>query len=129
MMKLELKYLAPYLPYGIICEFKTVTDRDKYLNGTTFTRGLLTLDVYLLYRNENPVYEYIKPLLRPLSQLTREIEHNGERFVPNEWLHYNYVGERIGLNTGTWSHRTVQKLLEWHFDVFGLLDKDLALLL
>ena len=87
-----------------------------------------------------------KPILRPLSDLTKEIEHNGERFVPIDELWGQTLGE-IDSNTyddyffnpdlkTTWICKenvlqlewvVVEKLFEWHFDVFGLIDAGLAI--
>lgn len=66
-MKLELKHLAPYLPYGL---------KLVYLDGSI--RDLIYLDLQSLSR----IGIYCKPILRPLSDLTKEIEVNGEKFVP-----------------------------------------------
>ncbi len=75
--------------------------------------------------------------------LTEEIEHQGERFVPidklrkfataadwirqleDEYRFIDYFIERQNLKVMSWIH--FQKLIEWHFDVFGLLDKNLAI--
>lgn len=60
------------------------------------------------------------PYLFDLSSLTKEIEIGGQRFVPKEWLRMNYIGESMGLNTASWSHRTIEKLCEWQFNCFNL---------
>lgn len=95
MDKLTIRELAPYLSYGL---------NFKAGNETWLLRSLRTLDKYPIwaetrwYKKENKYkpeinnrglcigYGFklkdIKPLLRPLSFLTEEIEHNGERFVP-----------------------------------------------
>lgn len=61
---LTLEHLAPYLPYKL-----------KLLYVDRSIRELLYLDV-------SGIIPVFKPILRPLSDLTKEIEHNGERFVP-----------------------------------------------
>ena len=72
-MKLELKHLAPYLPYGL---------KMKLLNFPFDGHiRILELDCghdFHFYLQNN----YVRPFLRPLSDLTKEIEVNGERFVP-----------------------------------------------
>jgi hypothetical protein len=104
-----------------------------------------------------------KPILRPLSDLTKEIEVNGERFVPiikivdpdndhNDWIkmkveiynpfpkmdmHHKYyrvihneLGDIISINPKNitaLSFFMVDKLLEWHFDIFNLIPNNLAL--
>lgn len=72
----------------------------------------------------------IYPILRPLSSLTKEITHNGEKFVPL----YNLMKEDKAFTTSfidTFGYEELkvsvyEKLIEWHFDVFGFLDKGLA---
>ena len=62
MEKLELKDLSPYLPYGL-----------KIIDGWGDEK---TLDYSYLHN------VHCKPILRPISDLTEEIEHNGEKFIP-----------------------------------------------
>lgn len=82
----------------------------------------------------------IKLILRPLSDLTREIEVNGEKFVPlTELLKLsNFDVEKMNereqlefldsfTNTLFMTFDDGQKLLEWHFDIHGLIKKDLAI--
>ena len=81
------------------------------------------------------------PLLRPLSQLTTEIEVNGETFVPieklREWFtniyfesgNYNKLnikGKNETFISNDYFYLVSQHLLQWHFDIFGLLDRNLA---
>ena len=82
-----------------------------------------------------------KPLLRPLSDLTKEIEHNGEKFVPLKEINYFYrmlesqeqadeIADRMIGNSipdGTLDYHLMVKLFEWHFDVFGLIEQGKAL--
>ena len=79
--------------------------------------------------------EDIKLILRPLSDLTKEIEVNGERFVPIDWLEKNIPPSKKHSNTVTFTNGYIemcyyveyQKLFEWHFDVFGLIPQGLAI--
>lgn len=117
-MKLELKHLAPYLPYKV-----------KILNGwgDIHTMNYTHLDD----NGNNGVIFGIKPILRNLSDLTKEIEHNGEKFVPIDY----FLGEDVDLvenavqinDLSYLPYNIVQKLLEWNFDVFGLIEKGLAI--
>ena len=73
--------------------------------------------------------ENIKPLLLPLSMLNQEIEVNGEKFFPIEKLSEKcrMHQELFGLQN-TIDLRVVDylKLLEWHFDIHGLIEKGFA---
>ena len=79
-MKLEIKYLASYLPYGLnikdvkhgsvfeALHFITTPNQDFSLFKGNFDQ--LTND------------KYLKPVLFPLSSLTKEITIDGESFIP-----------------------------------------------
>ena len=137
-MKLEIKYLASYLPYGLnikdvkhgsvfeALHFITTPHQDFSLFKGNFDQ--LTND------------KYLKPVLFPLSSLTKEITINGETFVPiykiyefEQWdtdelyeIINNGTIEGIynDLNLIPYSH--AEKLFEWKIDVFGLIDAGLA---
>lgn len=150
-MKLELKHLAPYLPYGL-----------KALSIDGFSVSILGVDFTtnrILNINGDRTFTIaeIKPLLRPLSDLTKEIEIGGKKFVPMEYFfefenphnkipkrmkyYYEEVPNRVSITHNASSRSTevlfsemganpywmTQKLFEWHFDVFGLIDEGLAL--
>ena len=128
-MKLELKHLAPYLPYGLELQFK---DEDGRIWGKTLAVNSSEmkneLGIALVMTHEN-----YKPLLRPLSDLTKEIEHNGEKFVPYKALGIdNTFGDNLDdfleMDIGdTMSYNCIEQLIEWHFDVFGLIEARLAM--
>lgn len=85
-MKLELKHWLSYLPYKV----KFYDERaeiiwrllsfDLYGGDITFYRRFSVDKTSINYLNED--FSFIKPILRPLSDLTKEITHNGETFVP-----------------------------------------------
>jgi hypothetical protein len=129
-------------------------DGKLFLGQMQSSLGFEEDDVYL---------SEVKPLLRPLSDLTKEIEVNGEKFVPivklgvlyfpkseienggvlieelvykdnefkNYFQDYNYIGDNVNLyykNIGySESVKIQQQLFQWHFDVFGLIEKGLAI--
>lgn len=84
MEKLELKNIVGYLPYGL-----------KILNGWG---DITTLTCFYLDDDNNGVFFNIKPILRPLSDLTKEIEVNGEKFVPIEELFTLAFGSHSEVN-------------------------------
>jgi hypothetical protein len=161
--KLELKHIAPYLPYGIpaILSPKGIFNQDdEYPNPRTkelcivknisiwepeITGQLHISDTYSFDFDE---IEEICICLRPLSDLTKEIEVNGERFVPLSVLVekfrplsrdlsiYLFNGSIcIDIETEDYSQTIdlfdgfliIQKLIKWHFDIFGLIEKGLAI--
>lgn len=146
-MKLELKHIAPYLSYGLMIQ---------YLENETFE--LVGFNRNTIYHTRGFFVELpgnLKPILRPLSDLTKEIEHNGEKFVPIDVIrsisetpysssfrfengNFIFTEEKLENNYGlsSWveydfyagnQYDLFQKLIEWHFDVFGLREKDLCI--
>ena len=84
--------------------------------------------------------EMIKPILRPLSDLNKEIEHNGDKFIPIEELGYNkeydvtfytdgayFAIYRNGIHCVCAQGKMLLKLIEWHFDVADLISKGQAI--
>lgn len=210
-MKLELKHLAPYLPYGLkmisTCDLHEdyediADDYSELLNkGNVFELYLITTESIDFYDGDCDDFAVkserirlsnagcFKPILRPISDLTKEIEVNGEKFVPIIALYrlsneYNYNNELDYEFIDSWGakgnilkvfsnrekdeyiefiycggsfrkdaryskgsyhfgmylphaircdrriynqHKLHQKLLEWHFDVFGLIEQGLAI--
>jgi len=148
-MKLELKHLVHYLPYELSLIHKDFRGLDK---GITTMRGLHN-SFEGIAEGDSPIdidddqypfnLDFWKPILRPLSDLTKEIEHNGERFTPSKVLTKENIGgdmsfpvngianykveneyERVTVET---TIRVLDLLYEWHFDVFGLIEKGLAI--
>lgn len=130
--KLTIKELAPYLPYRLKCIWNTETYE---LHGVLANDKCKLMDIC-----DDTIYgcgiKFIKPLLFPLSSLTKEIEVNGERFVPIKKL----FGEDSDGSMLLWLENIhamfcrfdytisyYNKLLEWHFDVFGLIERGLAI--
>lgn len=167
-MKIELKHLAPYLPYGL----------KIYISGENAVFEIVGLNTnFIEYHEigrtitEQEEYKYCKPILRNLSDLTKEIEVNGERFIPiikiskiiadihnddrdSEWsikddgrliiktpwdlrIEMFYKTESICWSVyDSWNRKelrtknqylAMQKLFEWNFDVFRLIDAGLSI--
>ncbi len=135
--QLTIEHLAAYLPYGV-----KVKSIDIFIGDPVFTLGVETISG--THAGMNWVLsDSFKPILRPLSQLTVPITHNGETFEPLYELGDRRADERMGYNDHyidyintensgkgiDWLNEPwfiVQYLLEWHFDVFGLIEAGLA---
>lgn len=143
MDKLELKHLAPYLPYKLQWCFE----------GEDFSHEVIGFElntVHLL----SPYNDYGRctidegnPILRPLSDLTKEISDNkGRKFIPAKLLWSVSENDEDNFDTygslpSYWTvnirmlksdyrnidYGDIEKLLEWHFDIFGLIDSGLAI--
>lgn len=129
-----LKIYSAYLPYRPKVEFT----RNIYPCRVEIqTLDLDTLKLCL----HPPLGSFkIKPILYDLSYLTKEIEHEGETFIPieklfgsalaisgytvykdfqyKEFAHLTYVKD--GLKPFPFLFEHYQKLFEWHFNVFQL---------
>jgi len=160
-MKLELKHLSGYLPYGLkVLNRESIFEMDIYSNMRG--EGIEKREMQTILSSQ------MKPILHPLSDITKEIEVNGEKFVPMErlldiesgenWSCSYYLMSESGQNE--WWVRLKEnksfifgynnrgfymlnqfseakiinnqielwhKLLEWHFDIYGLIDNGLAI--
>lgn len=158
MDKLELKHIAPYLPYKL--KFKTQQNYNFY--------GVRTDVKYLILEGiKGDMINFIgmwgfyslhdfKPILRPLSDLTNKINYNDKIIIPvikiaedfgiknckirtdNTFIHsdninvYNSKDDNacefwMSTNISNQYWFVMSRLFEFHFDVFGLIEKDLAI--
>lgn len=127
-MKLEIKHIAPYLPFDVTTKLRTDNEYPVYTIVGLTPKGILTIgdNGHNLLETK---FEDCLPVLRPLSDLTNEIEHNGEKFVPIERLTEKCKLQQklFGLqNTIDLKAIDYLKLIEYHFDVFGLIEQGLA---
>jgi|TARA_R110000822_G_C14912770_1_gene450409 hypothetical protein len=115
-MKLELKHLAPYLPYQV----KSV----HYFKGHELIKEIDCANVYGFVNGDT----LHKPILRPLSDLELFIgilTNGNEQHSEDLTLYFNGVHAIF---------MTMEKveilrnfLLKNHFDVFGLIEAGLAI--
>jgi hypothetical protein len=127
-MRLELKHLAPYLPYGLKYQVE-LKEIKLMVISTGNIHNILRAVNEGVYGNE------YKPILRPLSDLNKK-KQIAEYFCS----FYDHL-ERINPSThetkncalmldGTIEmqyYNDYQFLFAWHFDVFGLIEKGLAI--
>ena len=159
-MKLELKHLAPYLPYKLKMKCPQ-RFRPNYKESTgVYEVVYLTGDLYADIENDAFNSAEFKPILKPLSYLTKEIDRDktilhqiaielGLLKDDNFLFQYNFsdygsFGNKYDYAIITpnqrklisipqkaedlknVSYRIFEKLLENHIDVFGLIDKGVA---
>jgi len=116
MKKLELHHLAGYLPYGLGLVARNVlseTPRRIYSN-------LNAMNIMSLVEGDS----LYKPILRPLSDLTRkELELEGfDSHI--DYLTYENKGSEWTLKA---PFNMVQYLLSQHLDIHGLIPQKLAI--
>lgn len=158
MEKLELHHISPYLPYGL----KFINPEHKHLipipmeiisvenfhEKGVYVKSQIDGDFHYSTWTKNFGY---MPILRPLSDLAKEIEHISstielepslQKIKPNELFkkHWHLTIREDGLfsvNNGDGTctgfkymssrYDVLLLLFEWHFDVFGLIEKGLAI--
>ena len=138
-MQLELKHLAPYLPYGL----KWVKNKDaSFPNDVWEMRQIHVDDKGLIYGDavdniDDDRYpyniDYSKPILRPLSDLT-DMSKDFWIDFSEEVEEMNTTNMIISIVEGSFYALNIHKafevrevLFKMHFDVFGLIDQGLAI--
>jgi len=127
MEKLKLKHLAGYLPYGI--------EGLDLLNRKVKVVGLKHASYFIDNENKE-VYGTIpnlKIILRPLSDLKKPITIKEITFNPIEYNAFKHdIQSIIKFQNGFIHYKAlkygiIERLLEWHFDIYGLIEKGLAI--
>lgn len=124
-MKLELKHLAPYLPYNLQCKWNKskpftlvgLQNGNESVNNELWTwkDGSKYLTVYL--------YE-CKPILRPMEDIKYYVEFLNKYNVDFDKKEGCLVKRK---NDNYTRLNELDFLFENHFDVFGLIPKGLAI--
>jgi len=148
IQKLELKHVAPYLPYGLRVQFNDGLGECVNWVVSPNKDALYTLSDNEHIQIENLFNEIergsdYKLILHPFSDLTKEIEVNGGRFVAVENMAEKWVKIFGAINEEAYRsfinnlsndkgydllpHWMFQDLIKWNFDVFGLIESGLAI--
>ena len=137
-MKLEIKHLSSYLPYGL--NIKDVKHGSVFEALHFITTPHQDFSLFKGNLDQLINDKYLKPILFPLSSLTKEITVNGETFVPiykiYEFEQWDTDGLEEIINDGTIegiysdldliTYSQTERLFEWKIDVFGLIEAGLA---
>ena len=142
-MKLELKHLAPYLPYDLkginhLKDISTLGIKDEVFTYTNFYENKSIKEKFTYLSIDSFLKEKYKPILFQLSSLTKEITINGETFKPDDKRNKKYPNAPqftdyvkgwmpyYGIMDSKCEHVCILKLFEWKIDVFGLIVLGLA---
>ena len=135
-MKLEIKDLVSYLPYGL--NIKDVKHGSVFEALHFITTPHQDFSLFKGNLDQLINDKYLKPVLFPLSSLTKEITVNGETFVPYDKIKEIYPNtpqftdyikgwmKYYGIMNSKCEYVCILKLFEWKIDVFQLIDKNLA---
>ena len=133
MKTLELKDICGYLPYGL-----------KYQWTNMKSVRLISMTDEVDYRSQHcgstawewMMHRQARPILRPSSDLTKEITHRGEKFVPldvfndrGHFIEFDAAGLLYtvgGCMDSDWL-MVFDKFHEWMFDYRGLISAGLAI--
>lgn len=123
-MELELNHLALYLPYKLMMRFmhpKVEYQKVGVLNNIYNCDDDVKLSIN--YSDDEHIWMF-KPMLRPLSDLSK-VEYL-EIFVQSD-IDNILNAYQADNSLQTIEFYLVQKLASLHFDIFGLIENDLAL--
>lgn len=147
MEKLEVKHLAPYLPHGILtnkgklvsihtdCQSakEPILKLESELDKTDITEQIIKYPDFepSKYGYETCLISEVKPILRPLSDLVSDgdLSPIGETVFRNFPEMFETMPLIVDKNPSMlyYEYGIVESLFEFHFDVFGLIDKGLAI--
>lgn len=147
--EIQVEYIAPYLPYKLRMAFRDSETGNYIEKGTMtsinyFASKTYSTKIAVDFFDSEYIWMY-KPILRPMSLLFTLNEDGKE----NEWLcrlydecinPYPFFENSINnpsdllyamklLEIAEIPYTIVNKLFEWHFDVFNLIENDLAILI
>lgn len=125
MNKLQLNEIAPYLPYKLKARFKEKNSRTcrKYVVGTI--GGIYSDCTIVCHDTVNASPDKFKPLLYPKSIIDDDWLSKLNCDIQQQIEIENFVEDKIGY----WklSYNVLEMLFSRHIDVFGLIEKGLAL--
>lgn len=116
-MKLELKHLAPYLPYGLRAEYK---GKIIIIQGLKDSTPWSIQDCAQIDKDTWTYLYDIQPILRRMSDLTPE--EKDLFLIENESNHTSNAEEQALRE----ARRTLW-FLKKHFDIFNLIPQGLAI--
>jgi hypothetical protein len=125
-MNLEFKHIASNLPYGLKAADKHGNVKEVCMYQVPFQSGLSNpesvslVGLNLLLEPEKYRVDTMRPILRPLSQLTEKISHNGEEFVPLVRLY-----EMAVTNIYTFVPEYEIELIGYEEPTFGIVTRDI----
>ena len=134
-MKLEIKHLAPYLPYKLKFEHPTILIKRRDISTL---QNLGQTHIEIKHRQFVEISN-CKPILKPITDLsllvTEEFEkYDGKRNgkandeIINLFCEENGVDEIIeNIELKSLPYECVEFMFRNHYDFFGLIEQDLAI--
>jgi len=128
-MKLEAKHIIGYLPYELKCNYKAGmhTGTNCLISGVDLDGVKLNMPLEWL------IFDYVKPILKPISDLRKDDHFDlyMELLEEMESVNLEYFIEALENNTYYTTSidklRTMEQfMLKHHFDLYGLIPAGLA---
>ena len=132
-MKLELKHLAPYLPYNLTCN---ILGTAGSLGARLWKKNYLTASALNKFENN---LEFIQPILKPLLDLDFLITNQFEIYNKDDGGNYSkeiidlFCYEKINhskiseCDFQRLPYECIEFMLRNHYDFFGLIPEGLAI--
>lgn len=130
--ELTREHLAGYLPY----ELQGFVEKGNIPFTLDGIQYYADDEIWCLFGKEECLIQQFTPILYPLSYFTKPIELNGGKFIPSKALQdgsFSVTFLLTAINARDWdetlnaNYRLVLRLLEWHFDIHGLIESGLAI--
>lgn len=128
-MKLELKHLSAYLPFKLKCQIVDYYSPDEISEAVlnaVWSDGSCS---FFCVIESKRGFESVKPILRPLSDFEKFDDIvNCMSSIEIEFLMSCIIIQKEpknGIGAGL-KYYTMLKMFEYHIDVFGLIEKGLA---
>jgi len=137
-MELELKHLAPYLPYKLKVWEGYEGDYENIIRVMNLEDGRSGswVGIKAVLKSHNGGYSYYRPILRPLTDFGKEIDYGkvkinlldfvkGKDPLGDFFLEYDNVikVKKIPVQ----QYRVIDLMLRYHYDIFGLIKEGLAI--
>ena len=127
---LQAVFLAPYLPFALKIEHPTIKIKVRQISEL---KNIGQTNIEISHRMYVQISE-CKPILKPMSKLIKDkkvCDEINEYLEPNGLEINGWFLLRNSLNAVAISYEEMQKLLNIlyreHYDVFGLINKGLAI--
>ncbi len=129
-MKLELKHLAPYLPYRVKLNLtRRLFERTNVdIRNCDFRHNYTTNELYLWHNEVTYGWHEIKPILRPLSDytdITSKAMSDLDCDLTDQMDIQEFALKKMSLSSLLYSSFDV--LTRNHVDIFGLIPEGLAI--
>jgi len=130
---LQAVFLAPYLPFKLKCQIKNGKQIKIDVLQAIYNNEVKAECTFFNIVEAQQGFEFVKPILKPLGDLTKDgktCDEINDFLEPNGLEINNFLLLKNSLNAVAISWEEMQNVLNIlyreHYDVFGLINKRLA---